>query len=300
MKTPMADDVKDKLARLLAGKAAGQLPGAAAKQISAGQPIYQRPAEQLGNLRVIYITDGTVSMSSYIDAVQRVIKDVGTHVLSAEQKIEAAAMLFDEHKGSSFTPALIRNLQYATGRRGIVHSDFLQTNEFTSNATTLEQQVAGLVRADIGNGSNDEPYECAAKYLVDLITEDHKTNPNRKYAVVMFGDEQPHGIYGSQACPHGVSPQELRTLATLANRSFWVDCDPHRGEGPFRLGTYEQARDIETATYLKFKDAAPILKEALIGMVEQTKGASAYASFLTQLPAATASSVKGLLGNGKN
>lgn len=293
----MADDAKERLARLLGGNApAGQLSGATPRQIDAGK-THQPPAQQQGNVRIIYITDATVSMFDAIEAVRGVIRDVGNHVLSADLQIEAAAMGFDEHAGYGFTPAMLKAAQYDEGVT--VHRDFLQINPFTTSGATLEQQVAGIVKADEGNGTGDEPYECAAKYLVDLVQEDRATNPTRKYGVVIFGDSMPHGVPGASVCPYGVSPQELRTLATLANRTFWVDCDNQPGDGPFKLGTYEQVRGVETATYLRFRDAASILGEALTAMAEQTKGPAAYQAFLAQLPATTAITIKGLLGEPK-
>ena len=306
----MAEDAAERLRRLMGASgvpSARSLPGSnqtssvgtdgtSKPRLSA--ETFQQP--QQSNVRTLYLTDGTGSMWEYISAVKRVIQNVGRQTLDAKRNIEAMVALFDEHQEQGYTSPILTT-------SGIKrHSDFLQYNEWTTSPAALESQVANLIQTTIGNGTGDEPYECAAKWATDLMIDDRKQNPARVYGVVIFGDSIPHGapVTSALPCSHGVKADELETLTQVANRVYWVDCSQANSWSPWDQATFEKytyglTTPKETSVYLKFADAEPILEAALVGMAKKTESPFAFKDYLASLPPAQAAQVRGLLGNGK-
>lgn len=303
----MAENSAERLQRLLGGSAGTthSLPGATPTTARGPNSEAFKPTE--GNTRIYFVKDVTYSMEPYIKAVQTVASNVGRQTLHAEKGIEATVIGVNEHQRAGFTPSILQH----RGRPGInIHGDFLQYYPWTTNPEQLQTQVANLILETKSNGDVAEPYECAAKFLVDQITADRKLNPDRTYGVVFFGDAMPHGAKGLKTpflvslsdmdagCVHGVHADELENLINVANRVYWVDCDQRR-TGDFKKYTYDPLSRRESSIYVKFADAQGILEQALVGMVKQTVSPVAFKEYLASLPSATATSVRGLLGNGQ-
>lgn len=319
-------DIRDRLREKLAGAAeslprgeAGKAGEAAAQRLLGRGTVEERAAaaeqmretitrESAAPLGVWYVLDTTGSMDPYIIAVRQCITAVGRETLSAQKGIEARILGVGDH-GDKYQLERAR-LPYLIG-------DFGQGNMPTTSADILTQQVADIINTH--GGDIPEAYECMAAHLVQAITQEQITTPQKKQVVVWMGDAYPHQPmqaseqeivssrktlgynYYDDRCPFQRGPEQLVALAGLVSRSYWIDCNS-ASDSPFRRLTFAPVEQFQTAHYLRFADAQSVLPEALIGMVKEAESKAAYETYLKDIEkvdAGKAQQVAGLLGTGR-
>ena len=269
--------------RLITGKADPDYTSIKCTLEAAAQRRSETPME------VYFVFDTTGSMRYVIEAVQKVIGYVGHQILQAEKGIAARVIGVGDHCDLS---GILKGIRTPAKLLG----DYGQINDPTTDPRILESQVKRIVYTH--GGDDPEAYECLAHDLVALINEDKSSFPEKKHAVVLFGDAyaQQNRIMGVEdGCPNQRDAKQLIPLVSTSTRTFFVGCGGH-----FEELTYGIVRDLQKAQYVPFNQSRDVLPEALIGMVKLARhGAEGLQTYVTSLPKDTATKIMGLLSPGK-
>ena len=275
------DDIRKKLEDKLRSR--GELPGGERRALTSGE-IAERveaqrarvEAQKDAPLYAFIAYDVTGSMEPYIQIVRNNIQAVGKELFDKETGINLAIWGIGDHSDG-------RNWQ--------------QTNEFTSNQRTLEEQIGGIIPTN--GGDTPEAYECAFRELAQAASEVKARHPQSKIATIFIADSIPHGMegsrYGDSGCPHQVDYRvTLPHLKATTDLFYLVGCSEEREME--RLQRTLISEQSPNEKYIPLRNMVADLPALLIAAITQVRNPVHMQAYLKQLESGQAGRVREYLG----
>lgn len=273
----MAEDVRKQLEERLR-KSRQELTGDARKALTSGetaQRIKDRAeAQRDAPLYAFIAYDVTGSMVPYIKIVQDNILGVGRELFDNETGINLAVWGIGDH---------------FDGR------DWLQTNNFTSNTRTLDEQVRGI--RPTSGGDIPEAYECLFKELARAASDVKTGHPTSKIAAIIIGDSIPHGMEymdGDSGCPAQVDYRiTLPHLKATADLVYLVGCS--KDSDMVKLQRTLIDEQSPNQKYIPLGSMVTDLPALLIAAITQIRNPAHMEAYLKQLDSGQAGRVMNYL-----
>ena len=243
----MAEDIRDKLRRQLAGSTPKGLPGQEPRRLvdkGTGPAPEEKKVPMYMPVDVYLIRDGTSSTEPIHKAIEQGLDEIAKELLEQEDRgeIKISIGVVRDHYDTLDVLDLVRVEHFGTrpSLRPMPASDYLQVHPLSGDLRELRRRISGI--ECIANADDAEAYECGWLEVAKRITNNPQRK-GRKQVAVFFGDMVPHrardpkpyifettGPRGSYrmsdfGCPHGIdSVTAWRALDAATDLALFVGC----------------------------------------------------------------------------